>query len=215
MYSVHACACVLTLLPSWQELPKSTIFIALRLGLHKRMFSGFRSQCMMFSSGVARNSSAVQSCWANFLVRLRETPRKLVLRNRSYRLYDSSSNTRHRWLRNMKCLFRVTATNKKQWVKVWTRWGGGGRERQSAWRWQSAWAVTYIILVVLVIVVHKLQQLDFYVSLIYEGLLVLYNLNGDLLLLECVKGLYHLIKVQITSHPLDRGERVCAIIYVS
>lgn len=77
---------VLTLWPSWHELPKSTILIALRLGLHKRMFSGLRSQCMMFSSGVARNSSAVHSCWANLRVKLRDTPRKFVFRNKSYKL---------------------------------------------------------------------------------------------------------------------------------
>ncbi|TNN59868.1 hypothetical protein EYF80_029917 [Liparis tanakae] len=34
--------------------------------LYRRMFSGFRSQWMMLSSGVARKSSAVHSCWANF-----------------------------------------------------------------------------------------------------------------------------------------------------
>lgn len=111
-----------TLCPSWQELPKSTILMALLLGLQRRMFSGFRSQWMMLSSGVAKKSSAVHSCWANFRVRLSETPRKLVFRRRSYRLYESISNTRQRWLRNMKCLFRWTAEKKKnimrRWVKV-------------------------------------------------------------------------------------------------
>ena len=50
---------LLTLCPSWQEEPKSTIFIADLLGLHSRMFSGFRSQWMIDSSGVARNNNAV------------------------------------------------------------------------------------------------------------------------------------------------------------
>lgn len=102
-----------TLCPSWHELPKSTILMALLLGLQRRMFSGFRSQWMMLSSGVARKSSAVHSCWANFRVRLSETPRKLVFRSRSYKLYDSISNTRQRWLRNMKWRFRWTAKKQK------------------------------------------------------------------------------------------------------
>lgn len=83
------------------------------------MFSGLRSQWMIFSSGVERNSSAVQSCCENFRVRLRETPRKLVLRNRSYRLYERSSNTRQRWLRHMKWRFSRTGENgntRKLWV---------------------------------------------------------------------------------------------------
>jgi len=73
----------LTRLPSWHELPKSTILIAERFGLQSRMFSGLRSQWIMLSSGDARNSSAVHSCWANLHVRFSETPRKLVLRSRS------------------------------------------------------------------------------------------------------------------------------------
>ena len=76
----------LTLWPSWQELPKSTILMADLFGLHKRMFSGLRSQWIILSSGVDRKSRAVQSCWANLRVKLSETPRKLVFRNRSYRL---------------------------------------------------------------------------------------------------------------------------------
>lgn len=51
---------------------------------------------MMLSSGVARNSNAVQSCWANFRVRFKETPLKFVFLNKSYRLYDSISNTKQR-----------------------------------------------------------------------------------------------------------------------
>lgn len=78
--------CGLTRCPSWQELPKSTILMADLLGLQSRMFSGLRSQWMMLSSGVARKSSAVHSCWANLRVRFRDTPRKLVFLSRSYRL---------------------------------------------------------------------------------------------------------------------------------
>lgn len=51
---------------------------------------------MILSSGVARNSSAVQSCWANFRVRFKETPLKFVFRNKSYKLYDNISNTKQR-----------------------------------------------------------------------------------------------------------------------
>lgn len=102
-----------TLCPSWHELPKSTILMALLLGLQRRMFSGFRSQWMMLSSGVARKRSAVHSCWANFRVRLSDTPRKLVFRSRSYKLYESISNTRQRWLRNMKWRLRWTAGEEK------------------------------------------------------------------------------------------------------
>ena len=50
---------LLTLCPSWQEDPKSTILMADRLGLHNKIFSGFRSQWMIDSSGVARNNNAV------------------------------------------------------------------------------------------------------------------------------------------------------------
>lgn len=55
----HLAGTTLTLCPSWQEEPKSTILIADLLGLHSRMFSGFRSQWMIDSSGVARNNNAV------------------------------------------------------------------------------------------------------------------------------------------------------------
>lgn len=106
----------LTLCPSWHELPKSTILIADLLGLHKRIFSGLRSQWIMLSSGVDRNSKAVHSCCANLRVRFRETPRKLVLRSKSYRLYDSSSKTRHRWLRHMKCRFSFTTTQNNRFI---------------------------------------------------------------------------------------------------
>lgn len=47
--------------PNRQELPKSMILMALLFGLHSKIFSGFKSQCMMLISGVDRNNSAVQS----------------------------------------------------------------------------------------------------------------------------------------------------------
>lgn len=106
----------LTLCPSWHELPKSTILIADLLGLHKRIFSGLRSQWIMLSSGVDRNSKAVHSCCANLRVKFRDTPRKLVLRSKSYRLYDSNSKTRHRWLRHMKCRFSFTTTQSNKLI---------------------------------------------------------------------------------------------------
>lgn len=74
---------ILTLCLSWQELPKSTILIALLLGLHKRIFSGFKSQWIMLSSGVAKNNNAVHNCWANFLVKFSDTPLKFVFLNKS------------------------------------------------------------------------------------------------------------------------------------
>lgn len=113
---------ILTLCPNWHELPKSTILMADRLGLQRRIFSGFKSQWMMLSSGVDRNSRAVHSCWANFRVRLRETPLKFVLRSRSYKLYDNSSNTRHKWFLHIKCLFNLTETKKRQKI---SNWNGG------------------------------------------------------------------------------------------
>ena len=82
--------------------------MAERFGLHKRIFSGLRSQCMIFNSGHDKNSSAVAICWANFLVKLSDTPRKLVFLNKSYRLYDNSSNTKHKWFRHMKWCFSFT-----------------------------------------------------------------------------------------------------------
>lgn len=57
---VFKCVWMLTLCPSWQEDPKSTILMADLLGLHNRMFSGFRSQWMIDNSGVARNNNAVE-----------------------------------------------------------------------------------------------------------------------------------------------------------
>ena len=62
----------------------------------------------MFNSGVARNNNAVHNCWANLRVKFKETPLKFVFRNKSYKLYDRSSNTKHRWLLNVKCLFNFT-----------------------------------------------------------------------------------------------------------
>jgi len=112
----------LTLCPSWHELPKSTILIADLLGLHKRIFSGLRSQWIMLSSGVDRNSKAVHSCCANLRVKLRDTPRKLVLRSKSYKLYDSNSKTRHRWLRHMKCRFSFTTTQSTMSYTILKKW---------------------------------------------------------------------------------------------
>lgn len=60
--------------------------------------------------GWLRNSSAVHNCCANLRVRLSDTPLKLVLRSRSYKLYDNSSNTRHRWFRHIKWHFSFTET---------------------------------------------------------------------------------------------------------
>ena len=48
------------------------------------------------------------TCVANFLVRLRLTPLKQVFFKRSYRLNDSNSNTRHKWLRKWKWRFNRT-----------------------------------------------------------------------------------------------------------
>jgi len=67
----------------WQEEPKSIILMVERLGLQRSTFSGFRSQWMMESSGEERKSRVEASCWPNFLVRLRETPRKLVFLSKS------------------------------------------------------------------------------------------------------------------------------------
>lgn len=72
-----------TLCPSWQELPKSTILIALLFGLQRSMFSGFKSQWIIFRSVLDKNINAVHICWANFLVKFKDTPRKLVFLNRS------------------------------------------------------------------------------------------------------------------------------------
>lgn len=124
--------------PIWHELPKSTILIADLLGLTKRMFSGFRSRRMTKSfprtttrchlpqwrtlrSGWERNRSAERSCSANFRVRFNETPRKFVLRNRSYRLYDNNSKTRHRWFRKVKFRFNFTRkrTHPELSSRVW------------------------------------------------------------------------------------------------
>lgn len=103
----------LTRLPIWQLDPKSMILMALLLGLQRRMFSGLRSQWIICSSGVDRYSNARQSCCANLRVKFRETPRKLVLRRRSYRLYESSSNTKHKWFLHIKWRFRRTGKRTK------------------------------------------------------------------------------------------------------
>lgn len=73
---------------------------------------------MILSSGVARKSSAVHICCANFLVRFNETPLKLVFRNKSYRLQDSISKTKHRWFRNMKWRFKCTLKKRKKLLNL-------------------------------------------------------------------------------------------------
>lgn len=111
---------ILTLWPSWHEDPKSTILIADRLGLQRRIFSGFKSQCIILSSGVERNNRAVHNCWANLRVKFNETPRKLVFRSKSYKLYDSNSNTKHKWLRHIKCRFSLTENRENRWtLRTW------------------------------------------------------------------------------------------------
>lgn len=155
--------------------------MALLLGLQRRMFSGFRSQWMMLSSGVARKSSAVHSCWANFRVRLSETPRKLVFRSRSYKLYDSISNTRQRWFRNMKCRFRWTAGNQfvtvlVEYRKWFSRVSYNSSEKQ----------ITDVVFHLGIMFVHQLQEAHFYLGLIEKSFLVLDDLNGDPFLLDPV-----------------------------
>ena len=48
-------------------------------GLHSGIFSCFKSQWIILRLGVARNSNAVQSCCANFPVRLSDTLQKLQI----------------------------------------------------------------------------------------------------------------------------------------
>lgn len=104
--------------------------MALRRGFFRRMFSGFRSQCIISTSDRLRNSSDFNRCRENFRIKLRETPRNLktkkqhvrtvgarrksqkhsklvnrtyfVFLSNSYRLNDRISKTRHWWLRYMK-----------------------------------------------------------------------------------------------------------------
>lgn len=54
------------------------------------------------------NKPTKKTCCPNFLVRLSETPWKSVFLNKSYKLYERSSNTRHKWLRHMKWVFNFT-----------------------------------------------------------------------------------------------------------
>lgn len=103
--------------PKRHEEPKSTILMAERFGFTSSMFSGFRSQWITVMFSCDRKLSAAHSCWANLRVRFSETPRKFVFRNSSYRLYESSSNTRHRWFRNMKWRFSFTV------IAVIISWG--------------------------------------------------------------------------------------------
>ena len=141
--------------PIWHELPKSTILIADRFGLTKRIFSGFRSihreknwlidifksdipQWRTFNSGCDRKSKADNNCKANFRVKLSDTPRKFVLRNRSYKLYDNNSNTRHKWLRNVKCRFNLT--EKKKCVSIFL--------------FKSRIKLTYITIIINIMLIH-------------------------------------------------------------
>lgn len=151
---------ILTRCPSWQELPKSTILMADRLGLHSNMFSGFRSQCIMFSSGVLRNRRAVHSCCANLRVRFSETPRKFVFLNRSYRLYDSSSKTRHRWLRHIKWRLSLTVDDNRERQRE--------RERKFSFRafGFKLHSLTDIVFVFSIRTIHHLEQFDFNLCLI-------------------------------------------------
>lgn len=169
--------------------------MALLLGLHSRMFSGFRSQWMMLSSGVARNSSAVHNCWANFRVRFKETPLKFVFRNKSYRLYDNISNTKQRWFRNMKCRFKCTEKRntfrflfKIEGMHCMQRFWNDIKELNRL--------LTYIVFHLCVMFVHELEKPYFNLSLIQKGLLVLDNLNCYPLLLSSVVSFYNLKKCQ-------------------
>ena len=94
------------------------ILIALLFGLQRRIFSGFRSEWMTDRLGEERKRRAVSSWVANLRVRVRETPWNWVFFSSSYRLQDSSSNTRQRWLRNTKCRFNVTANTHKQYSSL-------------------------------------------------------------------------------------------------
>lgn len=91
-----------------QDDPKSITFTALFFGCLNRIFSGFRSQCIMSTSGRARNAKAFKTCLANLRIRFNETPPNCVFFNNSYRLSDNISNTRHWWLRYIKCVKRRT-----------------------------------------------------------------------------------------------------------
>jgi hypothetical protein len=71
-------------------------------------------QWRTLSSGCDRKSNADNNCNANLRVKLSDTPRKFVLRNKSYKLYDNNSNTRHKWLRNVKCRFNLTLKTKRR-----------------------------------------------------------------------------------------------------
>lgn len=71
-------------------------------------------QWRTFSSGWERKSNADNNCKANLRVKFSDTPRKFVLRNKSYKLYDNNSKTRHRWLRNVKCRFNFTRERRER-----------------------------------------------------------------------------------------------------
>ena len=69
-----------------QELPKSMTLMALRFGWRSRMFSGFKSQWMIATSGRARNASAWRICFANLRTRFSDTPWNCVFFSSSYKL---------------------------------------------------------------------------------------------------------------------------------
>lgn len=77
-------------------------------------FSGLRSQWMMRDS---RSTAMASRIWdTNTLTRDRLSPRNLLCRMSSYRLRDSSSKARHRWLRY----------RKKSWAGAGCEDVGGG-----------------------------------------------------------------------------------------
>jgi hypothetical protein len=78
-----------------QDDPKSITFTPDFLGCLSKMFSGFRSQWMMSTSGRAKNDNAFNTCLANLRIKFNETPPNCVFLSNSYRFNDSISNTRH------------------------------------------------------------------------------------------------------------------------
>ena len=74
--------------------PKSITFIADLFGTLNNIFSGFKSQCIISTSGLAKNANDFNTCLANFLINVKDTPLKFVLRNNSYKLNDKCSNTK-------------------------------------------------------------------------------------------------------------------------
>lgn len=90
----------------WIILPQENIQFSTYL--FKRTFSGLRSQCITFAS--LRSVRVSSNCRAKTLTRLSDKPLKSFCLISSYRLKESSSNTKHRWF---------------LWLKVWcscSRW---------------------------------------------------------------------------------------------